>query len=220
MPRKVSLRLAPAAWLPLVVACGGVARGTPAVDGGLAPIRAPAPDSIGLARARADSAFRPWTAADVAFLRGMIGHHAQAIRISSWAASHGASPSVLTLAERIASGQRDEIAIMQQWLVDRRQHAPEPFAGSEHEHHDMMPGMLTEEQLATLDAARAGEFDRLFLTFMIQHHQGAVAMVRELLAVPGASQDQAIFRIARDVEVDQTTEIARMQRMLAALPGL
>ena len=218
MSRKASVRLALAPALLFVVACGGAARGALAVDDGLTPIRAPAPDSIGLARARADSAFRPWTAADVAFLQGMIGHHAQAIRISSWAANHGASQSVRTLAERIASGQRDEIAIMQQWLVDRRQQTPAPFSASEHEHHHMMPGMLTDEQLAALDAARAGDFDRLFLTFMIQHHRGAVAMVRELLAVPGAGQDQGIFRIARDVEVDQTTEIARMQRMLSALP--
>ena len=184
-----------------------------------APIRAPAPDSIGLARARADSASRPWTPADARFLQGMIDHHAQAILVSSWAASHGASPSVRTLADRIASGQRDEIAIMQQWLVDRRQHAPEPFVGPEHAHHAMMPGMLGAEQLASLDAARGAAFDRLFLTLMVQHHRGAVAMVRELLAMPGAAQDQAVFKIARDAEVDQTTEIARMQRMLAALPS-
>ena len=217
MLRQAPLRLALVPSLLLAAACGA-ARPAPAADPGLAPIRAPLPDSAGLARARADSAFRPWTAADARFLQGMIGHHAQAIHISSWAASHGANPSIRTLAERIASGQRDEIAIMQRWLVDRRQHAPEPFAGPGHEHHAMMPGMLTGEQLAALDAARGAAFDRLFLTLMIQHHRGAVAMVRDLLAVPGASQDQAIFKIARDVEVDQTTEIARMERMLAALP--
>ncbi len=83
----------------------------------------------------------------------------------------------------------------------------------------MMPGMLTPAQMSQLEAARGPEFDRLFLTFMIQHHRGAVAMVKQLFGTPGAAQDETVFKFANDVNVDQTTEIARMERMLAALPG-
>ena len=81
-----------------------------------------------------------------------------------------------------------------------------------------MPGMLTEEQLQELDAARGAEFDRLFLTYMIQHHQGAVTMVLDLFATDGAAQDEAAFKLASDIQVDQRTEIARMKLMLESLP--
>ena len=86
------------------------------------------------------------------------------------------------------------------------------------EHEMLMPGMLTETQLAELDAARGPQFDQLFLTYMIQHHRGAVTMVRELFATYGAAQNETVFKFASDVSVDQSTEIARMERMLAALP--
>jgi uncharacterized protein (DUF305 family) len=85
------------------------------------------------------------------------------------------------------------------------------------EHVMLMPGMLSPEQMAKLDSARGVDFDRLFLTFMIQHHQGAITMVRELFAAPGAAQDEVVFKFANDVEIDQTTEIARMQQMLIEL---
>jgi uncharacterized protein (DUF305 family) len=85
------------------------------------------------------------------------------------------------------------------------------------EHEMLMPGMLTEAQMRELDAARGREFDRLFLTYMIQHHRGATSMVTELFGSYGAGQDETVFKFASDVNVDQTTEIERMQRMLADL---
>ena len=180
-------------------------------------------DLAAVAKAREDSARRPYTAADVHFMSGMIGHHSQAIVMAGWAPSHGASPSVHTLSDRIINAQRDEIATMQQWLRDRQQPVPEASAkgmkmvmdGVEHEM--LMPGMLTEAQMKQLDAARGKEFDRLFLTFMIQHHKGAVQMVKELFDSYGAAQDDLVFKFASDVNVDQTTEIARMEKMLVAL---
>jgi uncharacterized protein (DUF305 family) len=85
------------------------------------------------------------------------------------------------------------------------------------DHPRLMPGMLTPEQMAQLDSARGPEFDRLFLRFMIQHHQGAITMVEQLLSTPGAAQDGPVFRFAADVNADQTTEIDRMNHMLDAL---
>ena len=177
-----------------------------------------------IARARADSVRHPYTAADVQFMTGMIGHHAQAIVMSNWAPTHGAMPSVQTLAARIINSQQDEIATMQRWLGDRRKPVPEArptgmkmtMNGVEHEM--LMPGMLTEAQMMELDQARGPEFDRRFLTFMIQHHKGAVSMVKDLFDTQGAAQDELVFKFANDVNVDQSTEIARMERMLAALP--
>jgi uncharacterized protein (DUF305 family) len=156
------------------------------------------------------------TAADIRFMSGMIGHHAQAIAMARMAPSHGASPTMLRLTERIINAQEDEIAAMQRWLRDHRQPVPEAVAHPE-SHGMHMPGMLTDAQMRQLDAARGEEFDRLFLTYMIQHHGGAVAMASELFASYGAGQDEAVFKIASDINVDQTTEIARMQRMLADL---
>ncbi len=149
-------------------------------------------------------------------MSAMIGHHAQAVVMAGWAPTHGASPSVLRLAERLMSGQQDEIATMQQWLRDRGRPVPQ---GHNAEHGHLMPGMLSDAQLKQLEAAKGPEFDRLFLTFMIQHHRGAVAMVKELFGTPGSAQDDTVFKFASDVNVDQTTEIARMERMLSALPG-
>jgi uncharacterized protein (DUF305 family) len=178
-----------------------------------------------LYRARTESARRRFTPADVHFMTGMIGHHAQALVMTALAPTHGASPAVQTLAARITNAQRDEIATMQRWLRDRGQPVPEiHIEGTEltvhgHEHALHMPGMLTPEQLRELDRARGAEFDRLFLTYMIQHHKGAVTMVHELFATDGAGQDEAVFKFASDVQVDQATEIARMEQMLNALPA-
>jgi uncharacterized protein (DUF305 family) len=168
------------------------------------------------------NAQRAYTAADIHFMGGMIGHHAQAIVMAQWAPSHGASPSIQTLAGRIINAQRDEIAAMEKWLRDRRQPLPKTSAhgimmnmnGMEHEM--TMPGMLTDAQLKQLDAARGKEFDRLFLTFMIQHHRGAVTMVQQLFDTNGAAQDISVYKLASDVFADQTTEIERMQKMLAS----
>jgi uncharacterized protein (DUF305 family) len=182
-------------------------------------------------RARTDSARLRFTEADVAFMGGMIHHHAQAIEMARLAPTHAASAPIRVLAARIINAQHDEIARMQQWLRDRDRPAPELHitdahvmvtggqhgAGAQHAVH--MPGMLTAEQMAQLAQARGTAFDRLFLTFMIQHHTGAVAMVSELFATHGAGQDDEIFKLASDVQVDQATEIARMERMLSAMPG-
>jgi len=156
-------------------------------------------------------------------MSGMISHHAQALVMAGWAPSHGANPSVRTLAERIINGQQDEIVSMQRWLRDRGQPVPEASAtgmkvqmhGAEHDM--LMPGMLTAAQMQQLDQARGPDFDRLFLTFMIQHHRGAVSMVKDLFGTNGAAQDEKVFKFANDVNVDQSTEIARMERMLAGL---
>ena len=180
-------------------------------------------DLAAIAKARQDSIRRPYTAADVHFMSGMIGHHAQALVMAGWAPSHGASQSVRTLCERIINAQTDEITLMQQWLRDRQQPVPKVSAKGMKmvmdgvEHTMLMPGMLTDEQMAQLDSARGKEFDKLFLTFMIQHHRGAVQMVHELFDSYGAAQDDLVFKFSSDVQVDQTTEIARMQRMLVAI---
>jgi uncharacterized protein (DUF305 family) len=162
--------------------------------------------------------------ADVAFMSGMIPHHAQAVLIAGWAASHGARQDVRVLCERIVVGQRDEIGLMQYWLREHGQ--PVPDAKATHmkmkmdgmDHEMLMPGMLNDEQLAQLDAARGSDWDRLFLQDMIGHHQGAITMVNELLASPGAAQDDVVYKMSSDVYADQTTEIERMGKMLATIP--
>lgn len=180
--------------------------------------------------AAVDSVRRAYTQADVDFMAGMIHHHAQALVMSRMAPSHGASPSLQIMARRIINAQNDEIDLMQAWLRDRGEAVPEPRSASGresddgdamHADHDaphmMMPGMLTDEQMEALDAARGEEFDRLYLQFMIQHHQGAVTMVNELVAVPGAAREEAVFKLASDIGADQASEITRMQTMLRDL---
>lgn len=162
--------------------------------------------------------------ADVQFITGMIPHHAQAVKMAGWVPTHGASPALQRFAERIAVAQRDEIAMMRTWL--RRQGQPVPDSTATHmmmahdggAHAMLMPGMLSDEELATLDAARGRAFDRLFLQFMIRHHAGAVSMVNDLFASHGAAQDEFVFRFASDVFADQTTEIEFLQALLDELP--
>jgi len=190
---------------------------------------APAPRSSATATVAAAAATpaatgRPITAADIHFMSGMIGHHAQAVMIAGWAPSHGANPSIQTLAARIIVSQNDEIRFMQNWLRDHGQPVPAVDTAHAHmampgmDHGEMMPGMLTSEQLAQLDAARGKEFDRLFLTFMMQHHRGAITMVNQLIGTPGAAQDDVMFKYISDVNADQSTEIDRMATMLLSLP--
>ena len=179
-------------------------------------------------QARADSALLNPNEADVYFMTGMIGHHAQALIMAGLAPDNGASPAVRVLCARIINAQSDEIAIMQRWLGDRGLPVPEiHIEGSTlmvhgPEHAMNMPGMLSPEQLRELVEARGPDFDRLFLTYMIQHHEGAVTMVLDLFATDGAAQDDFIFKMASDIQVDQATEIARMELMLEqmAAPGL
>jgi len=161
----------------------------------------------------------PYTAADVHFMSGMIQHHAQAVLVAGWAPTHGASPALRALCERIVVGQRDEIVLMRRWLDDR--HEPVPSADLSHmmmpgmDSSMLMPGMLTAAELGRLDRARGPQFDRLFLQDMIRHHQGAISMVNQLFASRGAGEEEPVFRFAANVFADQTSEIERMQRMLA-----
>ena len=242
--------------------------------------------------ARQDSAKMQFTQPDVDFMAGMIGHHAQALIMSSMASVNNASPSVVTLTKRIINAQKDEIGIMQRWLHDRDQMVPqvtidglqliiEPGSepslvfdsaqvahavkhfnkhgsymdnshyqmmhGSEMSHegmdhstmehgnnemshegmdhsgmhdHSSMPGMLTQKQLEELALAKGTEFDRLFLTYMIQHHTGAIIMVKDLVETDGAAQEVQIGKLAGEINVDQKTEIERMRLMLMEVVGL
>src|SRR5207249_6655655 len=144
----------------------------------------------------------------------------EAILIAGWAPSHGAGPSVRTLCERIVAAQTDEIALLSRWLSDRHEAVPHPPADPEHmmmpgmDSTHIMPGMLTAAQLAQLDRARGPDFDALFLRLMIQHHEGAITMVNQLFAA-GAGEENPVYKMASSVFADQTTEIERMQRMLA-----
>jgi uncharacterized protein (DUF305 family) len=202
--RRSVLPVIPVVALLAVAACGGATR-----TGGGAGIQT-------IMNAA------PLNPADVHFMTGMIPHHAQAVKIASWAPTHSAGPEVRRLCERIVVGQRDEIELMRNWLSDRKQPVPEATAthmrmSMDGVDHDMlMPGMLSDDELMQLDNARGPEFDRLFLTFMIRHHEGAVSMVDALFGSQGAGQDETVFRFASDVYADQTTEIDRMEKMLAA----
>ena len=237
MPSRPVRRLAAALAAAVVLA--------PAAPATLAA--QPVVDDAAVARARADSARYPYTAADVAFMTRMIPHHAQALRMAALAATNAGSPAVRTLAERIINAQQDEIATMQRWLGARRQPVPVVHGLGEHVEmpgaapgaapaavhgaahgathgaahadggHAAMPGMLTEAELRDLAAARGAAFDRRFLVAMIAHHRGAVQMVEQLFATYGAGQDETVFKFASDVHVDQVTEIARMEQMLLQL---
>jgi uncharacterized protein (DUF305 family) len=206
----------------LLAACGGTGAPPATATQPAAPPmgRVRINDPVGIARARADSARLPYVKADIDFMSGMIPHHAQAIVMAKLAPSHGASPAIMRLTGRIINAQQDEIVLMQQWLADRRQPVPDAdprgmkMTMGGHEMMHLMPGMLSQAQMDSLDRARGPEFDRLFLVYMIQHHKGAVAMVDALFAVSGAGQDETVFKFASDVHTDQSTEIARMEKML------
>ena len=242
--------------------------------------------------ARQDSAKMQFTQQDVDFMTGMIGHHAQALIMSSMASVNNASPSIVILTKRIINAQKDEIGIMQRWLHERNQSVPQVIIeglqliikpgnepslvfdsaqvahavkhfnkhgsymdfthyqlvhgndmnhdGMDHStmgqsegemnHEDMnhagmqdhsgMPGMLTQDQLEELALAKGTEFDRLFLTYMIQHHTGAIIMVKDLVETDGAAQELQIGELAGEINVDQKTEIERMRLMLMEIVGL
>ena len=192
----------------VLMACGGSATRT----GSSGPTPAE--------RARADSTNWPYTKADIDFMSGMIHHHAQAIAMAELAPKNDASPAVRTLSARIINAQTDEITIMQQWLRERNQPVPVPnpkgmrMVMNGVEHDMLMPGMLSETQMKELAAARGKEFDRLMLTLMIQHHEGAIKMVKDLISAAGAAQDETVFKIASDISADQEIEIARMRTIL------
>jgi uncharacterized protein (DUF305 family) len=155
-----------------------------------------------------------YTEADVRFMQGMIGHHAQAIEMTDLLETRSSNDDMKKLALRIDVSQADEIKMMKEWLAARRQAVPD-----EHAHHahgaTLMPGMLTQAEMAQLAAASGEAFDRLFLEFMIKHHAGALVMVEELFGSPGAGQESEIFAFASDVVADQRMEIERMRGMLS-----
>lgn len=156
------------------------------------------------------------TAADVRFMQGMIAHHAQAIEMTDLLATRTRSNDMRKLAQRIEVSQADEIRMMREWLTERRAPLPDP-----HAHHapgaPLMPGMVSPQDMQRLAAASGPEFDKLFLELMIRHHEGALVMVRELFATPGAAQEAEIFAFASDVDADQRMEIQRMAGMLKEL---
>jgi uncharacterized protein (DUF305 family) len=176
-----------------------------------------------------------YTAADVRFMQGMIGHHAQALAMTALIPNRTSRQDIRMLGQRIEVSQKDEIAMMQQWLRDRHQQVPPRYAqpgGQTMAGHSMnmpgmamsdtlMPGMLTSEQLAELAKANGDEFDKLFLADMIRHHEGALVMVRSLLGTTGSGQEAEVFRFASEVDSDQRAEIARMNALLDTLgaPG-
>lgn len=167
------------------------------------------------------AAAAPVAASDrvVAFMQGMIGHHAQALDMSGLVPSRSSHPSVKLLAERIDVSQRSEIDLMRRWLRSRGHAAPAPDAHAHAAmgHGELMPGMLTEVQLQQLAAARGTGFDRLFLQQMIRHHEGALQIVSQLLAT-NRNLDAETFRFVADIDADQRAEIQRMQSLLRSLP--
>ena len=168
----------------------------------------------------------PLSQADVEFMQGMIMHHAQAIEMTALIDSHTENKDLHFLGARISRSQSDEIKFMQRWLDVRGESismSPQKMTGSEshidlmemsHESMHLMPGMLTPEQMEALRKAKGAEFDHLFLTGMIQHHNGALTMVKDLFDSAGAGQDAELFNFATDVDTGQRAEIRIMQNML------
>lgn len=174
-----------------------------------------------------------YTDADVAFMQGMIHHHAQALEMTALIDERTERQAIRQMGLRMQISQADEIGLMEQWLAERGEEVPEWSVTATAMDHGMdhgmdpsmeggamdhdMPGMLSPDQMARLEAARGTEFDRLFLEFMIQHHQGALTMVRELYNTPGAAQESTVYKFASEVDADQDIEIRRMRQLLATL---
>jgi len=189
--------------------------------------------AIGLTMPVRASAQKPpsYTAADVRFMQGMIGHHTQALAMTALIPTRSSRQDIRMLGQRITISQKDEIAMMQQWLRDRHQQVPardaqpggHTMAGNSMNMPGMamadtlMPGMLTSEQLAELAKTTGDEFDKLFLADMIRHHEGALVMVKSLLGTTGSGQEAEVFRFASEVDTDQRAEIARMNALLDTL---
>lgn len=181
------------------------------------PGRPGEPGRVISAREAADLSQLRYTAAEVRFMQGMIGHHLQAVEMTALLETRTAHEGLRLLAKRIEISQADEIQMMRDWLKARGEPLPDP-----HAHHApgavLMPGMLTAVEMQRLRDAKGAEFDRLFLEFMIKHHDGALVMVDELFSTPGAGQQSDIFAFASDVEADQRMEIKRMSAMLEEYP--
>ena len=156
-----------------------------------------------------------YTEADIRFLQGMISHHAQAMEMSDLATSRSAREEVDLLASRINLSQQDEISMMQDWLEDRGLDVPAVDAHHAEE-FELMPGMLSPEQYEELEQSSGSEFDRLYLQYMIEHHEGALEMVENLLDQFGSAQDPVLYAFTSDVTSDQTSEIERMTALLSS----
>jgi uncharacterized protein (DUF305 family) len=169
-------------------------------------------------------ALPPRSQADVEFMQGMIMHHAQAVEMTALIASHTESKDLRSLGARISSSQSDEIKFMQRWLAARGEAISMAMPGMPEMDKSgqpmaLMPGMLTAEQMEALRKAKGAEFDRLFLTGMIQHHGGALTMVKDLFDTAGAGQDADLFNFATDADNTQRAEIKIMQGMLEKKPS-
>ena len=205
-------------------ACASTSARTPVLAAGAGVVVAGSA-ATAVALATADSAARAFAPADVEFMQGMVPHHAQAVIMGRWAATHGARADVQRLCLRIVAAQSDEIGMMRRWLRERKQDVPDSTATrhvmkmGDMTHEMMMPGMLTDDEMAQLDRARGSEFDRLFLDGMIRHHRGAISMVETLLTNGNAGHDESVFRFANDVVSDQSAEITVMLRMLETVPS-
>jgi uncharacterized protein (DUF305 family) len=216
-------------WDRMRPLAAALALGLVGATAGVPALGAQTPAAVAAARSA-----KGYTQADVEFMQGMIGHHAQALVMAAMAPTHGASERVSLFCRKVMRSQRDEIELMETWLRDRGERVPDTTGAHVDAHADahagmhagmtmdmsdhamLMPGMLTPAQLARLDSARGPEFDRLFLTFMIQHHEGALTMVARLFDTGGAGQEPEIFGYATGVDADQRAEIERMRQMLAA----
>jgi uncharacterized protein (DUF305 family) len=176
---------------------------------------APGEDNRELTASEASGLPAPsFTAADVEFVQMMIPHHEQALEMTALVPSRTERDDLPLLAERLEVSQTDEIEQMRRWLEERGQGA------TSHDHHgdgQLMPGMLTPEEMSQLSDARGAEFDELFLQYMIRHHEGAVVMVEELLTTGEGGQEPQIFQLAQHIDADQRVEIARMKRLLTQL---
>ena len=159
------------------------------------------------------------TKADVEFMRAMIHHHGQALRMTNWVRRRSSGPDVPLMARRMEISQQSEVELMQGWLRERGVEAPSPWDHQGHDHETgkgLPPGMLTSDQLGRLYNAEGRAFDRLFLKYMTYHHQGALTMVQQLVAKGGGGEPE-LGAFTRHVEADQGIEIARMRDLLAEL---
>lgn len=199
----------------------------PAPDAGLDAVPAARPAARPAAGATGTTA----APADARFVEHMLAHHAQALEMTALVPARTRRPDLRLLAERIEISQKSEIATMRRWLAERGMpaspaatashagsHGASPGTAAAADPHATMPGMLTAAQLAQLAAARGPAFEQRFLGSMIRHHEGALVMVAELFAAPGAGQEPELFGIASDVDADQRAEIARMRALQRAAP--
>jgi uncharacterized protein (DUF305 family) len=169
----------------------------------------------------------PLSAKDVEFMQGMIMHHGQAVEMTALINDRSTNKDLRLLGARISHSQAEEMKYMERWLKLRGQSTSMPMPSmhdmpgmdmSAHQHHMLMPGMLTREQMDALKNAKGEEFDRLFLAGMIQHHKGALTMVEDLFNTAGSGQDAELFNFATDVDSGQRAEIRIMETMLGRKP--